>query len=170
MTVLESPPDFKIEILSKSHKRDNFSCGVKSLDEYLKSVARQDLRNKVSTPFVAVDANNTVIGYYTLSSYGIKVTDLPSELIKKLPRYPLIGCILIGRLAVDGRYKGIGLGETLLMDAFYQCHASPIASFAVIVEAKNEEACKFYKKYGFRECSDSSTKLFLPMKTIDSLF
>ena len=105
-----------------SHKklRAAFSCGVESLDLYLKQQANQDAKKGVALPFVLLSANRErIAGYYTLASYGIRSDDLPPDLVKqlRLPRYEMIGATLLGRLARDITFKGQGVGEVLLADA-----------------------------------------------------
>jgi ribosomal protein S18 acetylase RimI-like enzyme len=156
---------------AKRHDRDRFSCGIESLDVYLKSRARQDKDKYAAAVFVMAEGA-TVVGYYTLSAYTVNAGELPEELARKLPRYPNLPATLIGRLAVDSRYQRQGLGEELLMDALKKAldSASRVASLAVVVEAENERAAKWYAAYGFKQFPDHPDKLFLAMKTIEKLF
>lgn len=113
-----------------------------------------------------------IIGYYTLSSYTINPGELPHEVARKLPRHPNLPATLIGRLAVDTRYQRKGFGEELLIDALKRSFhtTSEIDSLAVVVEAENENAAAWYRRYGFLQFPDHSDRLFLPMKTIRKLF
>src|SRR5712672_467752 len=92
-----------------------------------------------------------VLGYYTLSSFGIDAGVLPPDVAKKLPRYPLIPATLLGRLAVDEKHHGEGTGEFLLMDALHRSleQSVQIAAAAVVVEAIDERAARFYQHFGF---------------------
>jgi len=163
-----------VESLSDRHDRSDFSCGTPSLDRYLKDQAGQDQRRQCASPFVLVPASGspTIIGYYTLSSYGVDLGDLPSDVAKKLPRYPLVPATLLGRLAVDQRYHRRGIGEFLLLDALYRTwrHVASIASAAVVVDAIDPAAVRFYEHFGFIPLPTVSNRLFLPMKTISALF
>jgi ribosomal protein S18 acetylase RimI-like enzyme len=156
---------------AKRHLRDDFSCGIESLDAYLRSRARQDKEKHAAAVFVMAEGP-AVIAYYTLSAYAIHPGELPEELVRKLPRYPSLPATLIGRLAVDLRYQRQGVGEELLMDALKRAlgSTSQVASLAVVVEAENERAAKWYSGYGFLRFPDHPDKLFLPMKTIQKLF
>jgi predicted GNAT family N-acyltransferase len=161
----------KIISFDKSYDLKNFDCGETTLNKYLTNYASQDIKRYLATVFLGVDKNTQkVIGYYTLSSNRIDISELNNEYTKKLPNYPYLPSILIGRLAVDKDYQGQKLGEYLLLDALHKSFKSEIAAFAVIVEAKNTQAMNFYKNFGFIEFIDNSNKLFLPMNTIAKLF
>lgn len=113
-------------------------------------------------------------GFYTLTQDNIASGDLPPELIKRLnlPRYEQIGASLLGRLARDLAYKGKGVGELLLVDALKRSLAlsRQIASAAVVVDAKDEKAHKFYQDFGFIPFPESQKRLFLPMITIEQIY
>lgn len=98
--------DYLIEPLSKSTKKAKFDCGIEVLNRYLKQQANQDKRKYVATPFVAVEKKHQeIIGYYTLSATSLKLQDLPSSLVRKLPKYPVLPAILLGRLAINNNYQ-----------------------------------------------------------------
>ncbi len=163
----------RIEPLNKEHDRVAFSCGVPALDRYLQKQAGQDARRYAAAPFVLCEGNApAVLGYYTLSAIGIDVRDLPDETARKLPRYPEIPATLIGRLAVDRHRRGERLGEFLLMDALYRSlrQAGEIAAAAVVVDAKDDDARRFYEAYDFRIFPDRPDRLFLPMAAVKKLF
>jgi predicted GNAT family N-acyltransferase len=115
-----------------------------------------------------------LVGYYTLTQDSIDAEDIPTELIRQLnlPRYDRIGATLLGRLARDLTCKGQGLGELLLLDALKRALAMSrdIASAAVVVDAKDNKAHKFYQGFGFISFPNSKKRLFLPMVTIERLF
>ncbi|MDX2268267.1 MAG: GNAT family N-acetyltransferase [Bryobacter sp.] len=160
---------YRIELLNDSHQRATFDCGQSSLNDYLKTRASQDARRRVATYFVAIDrAMEAVAAYYTLSAAAIPIPDLPLEIQKKLPRYPTIPAARMARLAVDRRYQGQGLGAALLADALARILESPLATFALIVDAKDEEAAQFYLHHGFQRFSDTPLQLFLLLATAAS--
>jgi GNAT superfamily N-acetyltransferase len=161
------------EPLGTSHDRAAFSCGVETLDRYLKHQARQDARNHVAAPFVArFDDSTRIIGYYTLSAFTIEATELPAELIKRLPRYEHLPAVLIGRLAVDRDFAGQGFGTLLLMDALHRSleQSQHLGAMAVVVDAKDDQARSFYERRDFKRLLDHEYRLYLPMKTIEQLF
>ena len=166
--------EWAIEPLGSHHNRADFSSGNASLDRYLKEQAGQDLRRGCATPFILTPrrGDTAVLGYYTLSSYGIDVGDLPSSVAKRLPRYPLIPATLLGRLAVDRRYQRQGIGEFLLMDALHRAleQSAEIAAAAVVVDAIDVGAAKFYQHFGFVAFPSITGRLFLPMQAIARLF
>ena len=115
---------FRVESLAASHRRAEFGCGNEALDRYLHRQAGQDARRLVAAVFVLYDAEADLIaGYYTLNASSIAPTDLPAELARKLPRYEALPAVLLGRLAVDARYQGQGLGALLLFDALKRAPA-----------------------------------------------
>ena len=170
----KAPAPGIVEPLCDRHDRAAFSCGDPSLDRYLKEQAGQDLRRWCASPFVLVPSAGrpTILGYYTLSSYGVDVGELPAEIARKLPRYPLIPATLLGRLAVDQRHHGRGIGEFLLLDAVHRAyeHAGDIATAAVIVDAIDPAAARFYQRFGFLPFPSMTSRLFMPMKTVAALF
>lgn len=132
--------------------------------------AGQDARKNLAAPFVLVLPDGAVAGYYTLSSTSVQLSELPAQTVRRLPRYPLVPATLLGRLAVDRRQRGKGYGRFLLGDALYRSARSEIASFAVIVDAKDESARHFYERESFLPFPDRSMRLFRPMADIRQLF
>ncbi|PWU18246.1 MAG: GNAT family N-acetyltransferase [Verrucomicrobia bacterium] len=162
---------YRIEALS-GQDRSSFDCGIEELNRYLRQQAGQDSRKGVAVPFLLVHRQTNVIaGFYTLSNTAVELTALPESLAKKLPRYPIVPATLLGRLAVDVRHRGVGLGEFLLLDALSRSLAasSEVASFAVVVDAKDQSARGFYLKFGFLPFPESPNRLLLPMQTISAM-
>lgn len=157
-----------IEQLSRNHNRTVFNCGIESLDRYLKQQANQDIKRRISRAFVARPSRDiaTVLGYYTLSTFSIDLSALPEKVAKKLPRHP-VPAALIGRLAVDISMQGKGVGKMLLANAIKRTLtiSDDIAIYAMVVDAINEEAESFYKRYGFSQLAHSGSRLFLPLKS-----
>ena len=160
-----------VRLLEKKYDKNSFDCGYSLLDDYLKKQARQDVDRDLSACFVLVDENDVINGYYTLSANSIKRNDFPENLLKKLPpSYPDLPAVLLGRLAIDKSLQGKGYGEILLIDALKRCYeiSESLGTIAVIVDPIDENAQKFYDKYGFI-LLPTSKKMFLPMKTIKQL-
>jgi predicted GNAT family N-acyltransferase len=158
--------------LSTSHDKAAFSCGNRVLDHYIQKQARQDIKGKVAVCIVQSDDNKIIKGYYTLSNSSIKRSIIPETIFKNLPKYQELPVTLLGRLAIDNRYKGKGSGSMLLIDALrrsYETSINSVASMAVIVDPIDEVATAFYTKFGFIPLPDSK-RMFLPMTTIGLLF
>ncbi|MEC4594524.1 MULTISPECIES: GNAT family N-acetyltransferase [Nitrospirillum] len=153
---------FRIEPLA-AHGRAAFACGVPALDRYFREIVTQDIRRRVSNCFIALSAEGTVAAYYTLAATSLPITDLPAEDAVKLPRYPLLPAGLIGRLAVDDRFKGQGLGSALIVDAIGRVARADPAVFALVVDAKDEAAVRFYQHLGFQSFISHPMKLYLPV-------
>jgi len=161
------------EILNTYHNRKTFQCGNSILDNYLKIQANQDIKRKLTACFILNDtANNNVKAFYTLSNYSIPNKSIPETYRKKFPKsYSSIPTTLLGRLAVDNRFKGQNLGRLLLIDALKRSYniSKSIGSFAVIVDPIDNDAINFYTKFGFKMLPNNG-RMFLPMKTIEMLF
>lgn len=157
---------FLIEPLGPCHDRASFSSGVEPLDRYLRQQATQDVRRRVAACYVALDsATLQVAGYYTLSAGGILLSDLPESLARRLPRYPSVPVARLGRLAVDRNYQGRKLGGALLWDAGMRALRSELAAFALVVDAKDEQAAAFYRHHGFVPLGGQTHQLVLPLST-----
>jgi GNAT superfamily N-acetyltransferase len=163
-------PAPRVEPLGPHHDRVSFTSGVAPLDRYLRTQASQDARKNVAAPFVLVLPDGTIAGYYTLSSTAILAPELPADIVRKLPRYPFIPATLLGRLAVDHRHRAQGHGRFLLADALFRSVSSEIASFAVVVDAKDDSARRFYERESFLPFPDQPMKLFRPLADIAALF
>jgi predicted GNAT family N-acyltransferase len=163
--------EFLTQVLNKSHIKENFNCGFVLLDNYLKRQAKQDVNRDLSVCYVLSDEiTNTVISYYTLSSDSIKRSVFPENLTKKLPVSYDLPVVLLGRLAVDISNQGNNYGKLLLIDALKRCFlvSQTIGLLAVVVDPIDENATKFYKKFGFELLSNN--RMFIPMKTVRDLF
>ena len=151
---------------ARLHDRAAFRCGVPTLDDYLLKYAAQQNAKGLNTIFVMVnDAQpSRVLGFYTLSAAQINVQQLSDTERKKLPRYP-VPCFRLGRLARAIESRGVGLGEILVGCAVDRClHArSLVGAYALLVDAKDEKAKSFYKRYGFFPCMDAPMTLYLPL-------
>ncbi|MCW5552374.1 MAG: GNAT family N-acetyltransferase [Verrucomicrobiae bacterium] len=169
----ESAQAYFVEPLAERHDRARFRCGVAALDRYFRLQVGQDARRRVASPYVLMHRpDDRIAGYYTLSNAGIELAELPAALVRKLPRYHQIPATLLGRLAVDWNHRGRGVGEFLLGDALRRAlrGSETTAAFAVIVEAKDDSAERFYLKFGFVPVLGQTHRLFLPMKTIEQSF
>lgn len=164
-----------VVVLDKGvHNRSDFDSGSEPLDRYIRERAASDTRKRVSVCYVLVadDDPSQILGYYTLSNSSVELTDLPSAVSKRLPKYPTVPATLLGRLAVDSHQRGQRFGEHLLVDALGRAleTADSIGSALVIVDAKDESAVKFYERYEFIPLGGEGQRLFLPMGTVAKLF
>jgi ribosomal protein S18 acetylase RimI-like enzyme len=144
---------------------------VSVLNDYLAKYAKQDVKRKASAVFVLVDRAEPkrVIGFYTLCASSLALAELPDEITRKLPRYPEIPAILVGRLARDVNHPGVG--ALLLSDAITRCVrvASEIAASLIVVDSKGDAATSFYEKFGFISLPKLPDRMFLSMQTAEKL-
>jgi ribosomal protein S18 acetylase RimI-like enzyme len=155
----------RFEPLAAHHDRRAFCCGVPELDRYFHQQVTQDIRRRVTNCFLAVTPDGIIAGYYTLASAGIPTGELPPELARRLPRYPTLPAVRIGRLAVDLRFRGQGFGGLLLWDAATRAMQADQANFTLLVDAKDDGAVEFYRHYGFIPFTTAPRVLFLPLAT-----
>ena len=154
-----------IRRLREDDNRNSFDCGVGALNEWLRNIANQHQKKNLSRTYVATLADDAreIVGYYALAATSVETDGMPGA---RLPRSVSAG--LLARLAVDRQYKGRGVGEYLLAHALdtVLTTAEAIGVQCVVVDALDESAAGFYRKYGFESFSDVPRRLFLPVATI----
>ena len=148
-----------------TQERSRFASGQPEMDDWFRHRAGQDQRRGLARVFVAVDDSLGVVGFYSVSSWALRLRDLPPDIGRKLPRYPLVPAILIGRLARDERVRGQRIGDFLLGDAIVRIvrAADSVGTFAIAVEAKDESAAALYLRFAFRRLPEAPLSLYLPM-------
>ena len=152
--------------LERQHDRADFDCGEPTLNAFLQRFARQQSDKDFSRTYVAVaQGSNKIDGYYAISSASVDFKNWPAGL--RLPRYP-VPVILLGRLAVDKRAQGQGVGQALLRHALdlALATAEKIGVYAMVVDAKDPLAAAFYARYGFEPFPDQALRLFFTVKII----
>jgi predicted GNAT family N-acyltransferase len=156
----------RFEPLGRRHDRTTFSSGSAALDRWFRTQAGQDERRGVARVFVAVDEDG-IAGFYTLSMFGVALTDVPAQIARRLRRYPDVPAALIGRLARADRLRGQRVGELLVADALARIVAASraVAAFAIVVDAKDEPAEAFYRQLGFIPFPAHPERLFMLTET-----
>lgn len=168
----------KLEPLAGHHNRRRFDCGIEPLNAWLSQTALQHQGKGISRTFVATAADElcaeqyqksgytdidcaSILGYYALAAAVVMIDDLPPEFSKRYPRQ--IPVTRLGRLAIRTDLQGQGLGKILLMDAIVRTRhaAQAVGSAGLMVDAKGDDAARFYQHYGFRTCADQPLTLFL---------
>ena len=160
----------KIELLDKSHDRDGFDCGSEPLNLFLKQTARQHAERGISRTFVLVDEGATapkpIVGFFSLNICQIKSVSLSQAEAKKLPRD--VSGIRLGRLAVSKEHQRQGVGKMLLVAAMGKLMEifNTAGGIGLFVDAKDQDAKKYYEQFGFVPMPSNELELFLPVKTI----
>lgn len=162
MSAFLFPVGFRSESLQRRHPRRRFSSGEPRVDDWLKTKALQQQEKHLSVTKVFLDSDDRITGFYTLATGQVDFGDLPSELIKRLPRRTLPVAVLAW-LGVDQHFHGQGLGRLLLARALRDCYESgqTFAFVAVILDCVNDSARDFYGKWNFRELPGHTNRLFL---------
>lgn len=155
--------------LAGSHDRQGFDCGRQELNDWLRQVAHQHQDKGLSKTFVAIreDEPARICGYYALTLAELESRHLPDAWRKKLPRR--IPGVRLGRLAVDRRYQGKGLGELLLIDALTRARRiyTEAGGIGLFVDALDEQAAEYYRRLGFQTAPDNPLLLFLPARVAE---
>ncbi|PCI96422.1 MAG: GNAT family N-acetyltransferase [Alphaproteobacteria bacterium] len=170
-----TPSSTFVELNKSVHNRKSFDCGTEELNTFLQQFAVRHRDAGISKTMVLTskDDEGAICAYYTLSHTEIERQSLPQSLAKKLPHYP-IPVMLIAQLAVNKKSQGHGLGKISLICALQHAHEVNLhlPSYAVIVDALDDEVQGFYEPYGFSvlDTDNHRVRLFMPMKTVAQLF
>lgn len=161
-----------ISVISTEHDRARFDCGSQELNSYLNSIARQHMVKGISRTFVLTESEDSsrIIGFYTLCACEIVSEKMPRVFAKKYPKK--IPAAKLARLGVDRAYQGSGYGALLLVDSLKRIIAvsENLGIVGFFVDAKDDNAVSFYRKFGFIQLPDSPYELFLPVSTIQKAF
>jgi predicted GNAT family N-acyltransferase len=160
----------RFEPFDKSrHDRDGFDCGVPALNDYLKTKLGQHDRKSLTRGYVLASHDGKLAGYFTLAASRVMVSVIPDG--HGFPARMSLPATLIGRLAVDLKFRGQGLGGALLVEALGVAvkASETIASAAIEVDAKYEPSRAFYARYGFESLTDDRLHMYLPMATAHEL-
>jgi ribosomal protein S18 acetylase RimI-like enzyme len=165
----QSPMPLVIERLDKTiHDRRDFDCGGPSLNDYLKLTARQHMDKGYAQVWVAVcePGSSQIVGYYTLSTSALRPEEVPDK-----PSIKMVPVVLLGRLAVDNRYKGQNIGVRLLFHAQRSALllSRNVGVHALVVDALDENAAAFYRRYDFEELTTGPLHLYKTIKDIAAL-
>lgn len=163
---------YTIRALDSAMTTAKFDCGVPILNDYLRRYAAQDVKRGVARVFVAIPVHEQtrIAGFFTLSAASIQAETLPESWRKKLPRYP-VPVALLGRIAVDCTFQGVGLGSILLADACRKVIAASqtLAVAGIVVDAKSLQAADFYRHFGFIELPGHPQRLILSSRCFSSV-
>lgn len=159
------------DLLTPDMEKGGFTCGEPALDAYLHKQASQDMRRGFATVIAARQATNPqkVVGFYALSAASIILTSLPHETARKMPRYPSVPAIRLGRLAVDASKQGQHIGSLLVLDALHRACRNELAWAIFLVDAKSERSAIFYEKFLFQRFHENTLALWMLRKNADKL-
>jgi GNAT superfamily N-acetyltransferase len=164
------PPGFQLVPIHQSQPRRKFDCGQTDVNDWLRTKALQHQDKRLSATKVLLDHSDVIAGFYTLATGQVDFSDLPEELIRKLPRRALPVAV-IAWLGVNHEYQGQKLGDQLLAQALCDCYeAGKTFSFvAVIIDCVNDRAKTFYQRWDFKELPGNRYRLFLGSTTLSAM-
>lgn len=161
--------DWREEPIGRQHNRRSFDCGSRDLNLYLDRYARQNHESGGAKTFVAVTAAEPalVLGFYSISPGAVEFAKVPAALTRKLGQYE-VPVFRLGRLAVDLKVQGRGLGGDLLLAAGERtlAVAAEVGGVALAIDAKTEQAARWYERFGALALLDDPLKLILPLAAI----
>ena len=158
-------------LLTPDMDRNGFACGEAALDAYLQKQAGQDMRRGFATVIAAREPLNPekVIGFYSLAAASVLLDALPEATARKMPRYPSVPAIRLGRLAVTQEMQGRHVGSLLVWDAMQRCCRNELAWAVLLAEAKSDRLAAFYEKILFRRFSDRQCSLWISRRQAEHL-
>jgi GNAT superfamily N-acetyltransferase len=156
----------RVEKLRRDHAVDAFDCGRDELNRFLIRFALPNQQASASQTYVG-RSGDTVIGFYTLVVGQVTCDDAPERLTKGLARHP-VPIMLLARLAVGADRQGQGVEAGLLKDAMLRTlRAADIAGIrAFAVHAKDEDARRYYERFGFVASPSDPFHLFVLIKDL----
>jgi GNAT superfamily N-acetyltransferase len=161
--------DGREEPIGRHHDRNSFDCGAVELNDYLRRYARQNHESGGAKTFVAISSRNPsrVLGFYSISPGAIAFARVPASLTRKLGRYE-VPVFRLGRLAIDRTVQGRGLGGDLVLAAGERALAVSVevGGVALAIDAKDEQAARWYERFGALALLDDPLKLILPLDVI----
>jgi ribosomal protein S18 acetylase RimI-like enzyme len=158
-------------LLTPDMDKSGFACGEPALDAYLQKQAGQDVKRGFATVVAARESSspNVIAGFYTLCAASILLTALPEDIARKMPRYPSVPAIRLGRLAVSAAMQRQHIGSLLVMDALLRACRNELAWAALLVDAKSDLAAAFYEKFLFQRFQENNFSLWMHRKQAEAL-
>lgn len=170
MSGIAFPEGFRLESLRRSHPRRSFNSGQNEVNEWLRTKALQHQDKRLSVTKALIDPQGAIAGFYTLATGQVDFGDLPSELVRQLPRRALPVAVLAW-LGVSRAHQGQKLGDLLFAQALRECYEAgrTFAFVAVILDCIDERAKAFYQRWDFSELPGNPYRLFLSAKTLAAM-
>ena len=158
-------------LLPAGTSRGGFTCGNKALDAYWRTQAGQDQKRGFATVVIASDTQtpDNVIGFYTLAAASVLLTDIPEAEARRMPRYPAVPAIRLGRLAVASAFQGQHIGSLLVLDALRRSCCNELAWAIFLVDAKEERTVAFYEKFLFKRFAQRPLSLWMHRKQAERI-
>ncbi len=158
--------DLRLELLTADHDLTGFDSGNALLDAWLVNHALVSQRADLARTYLALDGD-ALVGYVSLTTGSVRREEAPKRFARGMPGHP-IPTILMARLAVDHSHQGRRVGSRLLAEALRRAVAASdaVAARLVVVDAIDDQAAGFYRRWGFIDVPESPLRLFRKMADI----
>jgi GNAT superfamily N-acetyltransferase len=136
--------------LTAAHDLSEFNSGEPTLDIWLRQRALNNAEILATKTYVTCLSNShRVIGYYAVCMGQIFNREGTGSMRRNMPQH--IPAVILGRLAVDAAWQGMGLGRALLEDVVSRSlrAAHEISARLLVVHAISPSAEAFYTRNGF---------------------
>ncbi len=159
-------PDLQLVLLGEEHRLAGFDCGNEQLDAWLVRHALASQRADLARTYVVVQAGR-VVAYLSLTTGSVRREDAPKRYARGMPGHPL-PTILIARLAVDRTRQRERLGSRLLAEALRMAVriSDTAAARLVVVDAIDEQAAAFYRRWGFIDAPENPLRLYRKLSDV----
>ena len=151
-------------------QRASFSCGEPSLDRWLATQARQSMESRDAVTYLLLDDDqrDRIAGYYCLAAGSVRKEHTPASVARRAPEP--VPVVRMGRFAIDADYQGLGWGAELLREALLSAvsGARLIGARALLVDAIDDDAVGFYRRFGFIESPTHPLQLFKALSDIEA--
>jgi GNAT superfamily N-acetyltransferase len=159
-------PAWREEPVAKNHDRKAFDCGDVELNAFLQRFARQGHEQNAVKTFCAIEQGGArrILGFYSLAPTAIEHGAVTAAMTRGMARHAVPG-FLLARLAVDKTVAGRGLGGQMLLAAALRCLrvTEEIGGVLMVIEAKTEQAARWYARFGAEPLIDRPLTLVAPL-------
>ena len=171
---------FRIESLDpEKHDRSRFDCGVEQVNNYFKKTANKLRKAGNTAVYVMTDTHGGLAGFYAMNAHAVHYAELPDQYRRTAPGHGSIPAVYISMIGRDVKYRGLGIGEDLLIDALYRASRASRSGYAAAVimldvldcgdPQKTANRKVIYERFQFQAFPSNPLRMFMPMRMADAL-